>query len=173
MTAKAKDNTVDREVVPTQKMLNDDQLREIDSFDAALALAKELNGALVQASDELGDGFATLRGDEKLRLVGIPCILLDWAFHWSAELDGEFVSVRIAAKTDGGGLLKARISDGSTGIYATLRAYTDRTRQHGGLTARNGLRASTYYVDTATGDIFQEPGPGRKKATTFYIDASA
>lgn len=171
--AKAADNTVTGEVVPTEKLFNEDQLREIDSFDAAMALVQQTLGAVTQASDEIGDGFATIESEEKIRLIGIPCLFIGWQFHWSTENDAEFVSIQVAGRTDGGGLLKVRISDGSTGIYRTIRAYTDRTGKMGGLFARKGLRASKYYVDKTTGEIFQEPGPGRKEATTFYIDASA
>lgn len=151
---------------------DEDALRDLDSFDAAIALTREKLGAeIVAASDVIGNGFSILNGDDKTQLVGLPCMFMGWTFNLGDQ--GEFVSATVVAKAAGGGLIKAIVNDGSTGIYQQLQSYTASTGKQGGLAARNGLRASRYFYDESDGTIYKEGGPGRKAATTFYIDTSA
>src|SRR5258705_6186656 len=98
---------------------NRDQLKSLTSFDEALLLAQEIYGDVVQASAELGDGFEIIPKDDKIQFVKVPMILLSWGFGQGDH--GEFVSIRAVTK-DG---RRVVINDGSTGIYAQLREYTD------------------------------------------------
>lgn len=151
---------------------DDEALLNITDFNAAVALAtQELGGEILSVSDEIGNGFTILNGDDKMQLVGLPCMFMGWTFNVGEQ--GKFVSVTTVAKGAGGALIKAIVNDGGTGIHDQLEAYTARTGKQGGLTARKGLRASSYYYDEESGQTFSDGGPGRKKATTFYIDTSA
>ena len=143
---------------------NEADLRDVDSFDQAIALVQNTLGSVDVASDVLGDGFALLDTKNKAQLVGVPCVFAEWTFN-----DGDFgtfVSARVIARTEVGGVRKLIINDGSTGIAETLAKYTKDTGKTGGLLAPRGLRVSEYeYVDPQTGE--------RKPAKTYYIDTSA
>jgi hypothetical protein len=145
---------------------DDDTLLSIDSFEAAVRLATaEFGGELVAAEETLGNGFTILNGDAKNVLCGVPLVFLGWNFNLGDN--GEFVSAQVVARMPGGGMLKAIINDGSTGVYKQLSEFTQRNGgRMGGMTARGGLTRSDYtYEDTKTGE--------RKPATTFYINTSA
>ncbi|SRR5712691_97158 len=150
---------------------DDTILRDLDSFDAAIALTREKLGAeLVPASEVMGNGFIILNGDDKIQLVGLPCIFMGWTFNLGDS--GEFVSATVVAKS-GSAMIKAIVNDGGTGICAQLREYTRlNSGKQGGLTALHGLRVSRYFVD-GEGQKYKEGGPGRTAAATFYIDTSA
>lgn len=156
---------------------DDAALKEMDSFESAIALVQaELGGTIVPAS-ELGNGFTVLNGDDKVQLVGLPCLFMGWTFNLGDQ--GEFVSATVVAKGAGGSLIKAIVNDGSTGIYKQLRQFTEQSGgKQGGLAAANGLRYSEYYVDTdpkspTYGDVSKVAAEGFKKARTYYIDNSA
>lgn len=155
--------------VAVERRLSDDDLRGIDSFEAAMrAVTGVLGAEIVDASEELGTGFILLDSKEKGQLVGKACIFLSWNFNTSDDVTDdagnptEFVSAQVVVKVNNAGAIERFIvNDGSTGIYRQLRAYTDRTGRTAGLAAKRGLRRSDYKT------------PDGKDATTFYIDTSA
>jgi hypothetical protein len=139
----------------------EEALRNVETFDDAIALAMQEVGDIASADNALGDGFALL--DNKDTLIGKPLLFLSWSFN-NGDF-GPFVSAHVVARVDSGGANKVIINDGSTGIYAQLEAYTKRTGKQGGLLSRKGLRRSDYmYTD--------EKGQERP-ASTHYIDTSA
>lgn len=145
---------------------DDEVLLSLDSFDAAVALAQQtFGGELVKAEETLGNGFTILNGEAKNVLCGVPLVFLGWNFNVGDQ--GEFVSAQVVARMPGGGMLKAIINDGGTGIFKQLGEFTDRNNgQMGGLFARGGLTRSDYkYKDEVTGE--------ERPATTFYINTSA
>jgi hypothetical protein len=154
------------------RRLSDDELRGIESFDDAFRAATVVvpDGNVVDASQELGNGFTLLDKSQKRQLIGRETIFVQWDFHESdtvfrADEDGtkipaEFVSVQAVCKAGKNGAEKFIFNDGSTGIYRMLKEYTERTGRQGGLYAKKGLRVSEY------------DGP-EGRAETFYIDTSA
>lgn len=153
------------EVITRGPQWDDDTLLDIKSFDEAVRLAQEeFGGELVAAEETLGNGFTILNGDAKNILCGVPLVFMGWNFNLGDK--GEFVSAQVVARMPGGGMVKAIINDGSTGVYKQLSAFTKRTGRLGGLTARGGLTRSDYtYTDKDTGES--------KPATTFYINTAA
>jgi hypothetical protein len=150
------------EVAKATPIINTNDLRAIDSFEAAVALAKETHGELAIASQELGDGFTLLGKQDKGRLCGVGLIFVQWQFSESDYVNketgekGEFVAARVVTK-DGG---KYVILDGGFGVAQQLREFTDRTGRMGGLVVERGLRKydgeneehgsfTRYYIDTA------------------------
>lgn len=140
------------------------ELRDLESFDAAVALAQREFGAVDTADQVLGDGFAVLDKATKARLVGVPCLFLSWAFR-PGDFGRPFVSVRVIARGNTGGVSKYILNDGSTGIAEQLASYTQRTGKSGGLVIAKGLRASEYEYEDERGNLIP--------ATTYYIDTSA
>lgn len=143
-------------------MINSADLREINSFEAALALAKNTYGELAIASEELGDGFALT--DNKDQFIKVPIVLVHWTFAASDFVNketgekGEFAVCRVVTKSGG----KFVIIDGGFGIYQQLRDFTDsHDGRTGGLVVERGLRKydgeseefgsfARYYLDTAS-----------------------
>lgn len=154
----------------TTRDWDDNAFREIGSLADALALYRTTVGDdIAVASEELGDGFDRYTEDDKRKLIGVPLFVMEWRFAISDTVQRgdesvEYVTARIVAER-GGKTIKAVFSDGSTGIYRQLRAYTDRTQRTKGLMVPNGLRVSDY--------TFQHPITGEKSpASTFYFDLS-
>lgn len=153
-------------VVIAGPKFDDETLLSLDSFDAALKLAQEtFGGEVVSAEETLGNGFTILNGEAKNVLCGVPCVFLGWNFN--AGDVGEFVSAQVVARMPGGGMLKAIINDGGTGIYKQLLEFTNRNNgRMGGLMARGGLTRSDYK--------YKDPNSGEERpATTYYINTSA
>lgn len=146
--------------------ISTNQLRDINSFDAALELMRETYGsdAVQLASDALGDGFALVK--EKDSLIGVPLAFIMWS-ETSADAPGSlgefgFIAARVITQ-DGRKLV---ITDGSgTGINMQLRQFSADNGRSGGLVAKNGLRRSDY---TFTDDRGKE-----QSASTYYVDTSA
>lgn len=94
-----------------------------------------------QASDVLGDGFQVYSGKEgKTNLVNVPMLVADWSFFVGDFVDaegnkGEAVFVRGITREG----KKVAFTDGGSGIYQTLRQYTDRTGLTTGPILTNGL----------------------------------
>lgn len=142
-----------------------EELRGIASFADVQKLFAEHDIQVVSAADELGDGFQLVSTDEKDQFIGREMMILSWAFGEGdvKKPDGsksEFVAMRFVVAEQGGGVGKYVITDGGTGIYKTLREYTDRTGNTGGLHVKKGLRASRYTNE------FTDDG------VTHYIDLS-
>jgi hypothetical protein len=124
------------------KTFTDDDLRSLVSFDQALALTQQTHGEIVDAERELGNGFRVLDNKDKMKLVGVPILLMDWTFNDGNF--GKFVSVYLAAKNEDGSMGRWILNDGSTGIATMLAEYTQKTDRRGGLLVRGGLRFSEY-----------------------------
>lgn len=159
------------------RLFEEGDLRNIDSFEAALQLAAGVHGDLADASKEIGDGFALLDEAGKRRLVGVPLIFMEWSFY-DGDYGSKFVAARVVARNPDGGVSKYIINDGSTGICDMLAKYQKETGRFGGLVARMGLRASEYTYCAECGsvvnpDIDAEHRRDHKAATTYYIDTSA
>lgn len=137
-----------------------ESLRELQTFEDAIALAtQELNAEIVNSAD-LGDGFALL--EDKAALVGKPMMFITWRF--SIGDYGPFVSAHVMVEESKGKYGKYIINDGSTGIYAQLNDLAETKPGQKTLYSPNGLRRSDFkYVDSS-GES--------KPATTFYIDTS-
>lgn len=130
------------------------------SWDDILSTVAEKEGGIVDAAEELGDGFVVI---EKNKLVGKSFIILNVMFPESDRLDADgsplrFAVVRIITED------KERyvFTDGGSGVYATLDEWCTTAGKTGGLLVRGGLRKSEYtYTD----------GNGRKQpAVTYYLN---
>jgi hypothetical protein len=185
--AKAAQSTKDTAKEPVQPVTevmrvetyNPDALRAVSSFEDAVQLAVDTHGGVAEADKELGDGFTLLDSDDKARLVGVPCLFMEWSFH-PGDFGDVFVAARVVARNPDGSAGKYIINDGSTGIKDVLAKYTDNTGRTGGLFARHGLRASEYQYCEACGKAAPRVGDDEhkaagkhKKAATYYIDTSA
>lgn len=144
---------------------DEDALRELSSFDAAIALATAAHGDMLDASDELGDGFTLLGKDDKGRLENVPMLLLEWAFR-PGDFGTPFVSVRVAARQSDGSVGKYIINDGSTGIAEQLARFTKKTGKMGNLLVKGGLRKSEYDKELPDG----KGGTYTTHATTWYLN---
>lgn len=162
MTESSGNTATSQDVVKTQPQFKTEDYRNMTSFDEAAALVLASYGVISTAADELGDGFALLKKEDKNRLVDVPLLFVAWEFYPSDQgSKGEFVSAHVITKDN----LKFIINDGSTGIYEQLRDFTDTRNVKGGLLAAHGLRKSEYpYTD----DDGKE-----KSATTYYINTAA
>lgn len=163
--------------IPDAVRFDDGDLRSIQSFDDAAALAVAMFGELPSVADMLGDGFALLSKEDKARLVGVPLILLSWDFY-PGDFGSNFAAIRIVARNDDGSAAKFIVNDGSSGIAEMLASYSKQTGRNGGLLARHGFRESNYPYCAecmhAVRDNHLEENAGHKvgRATTYYIDTS-
>jgi hypothetical protein len=147
------------EVMGGASAFDESALRSLDSFESALAMVQEAHGEVVDASDTLGDGFALI--DNKDELVGLPMVLMEWAFR-DGDFGRAYVSVRAVAKTRTG-MLKVIFNDGGTGIAEQLARVTKDTGKTGGMVVGKGLRRSDYDVEI----------DGRQSsASTYYLDTA-
>lgn len=164
---------------------SDEILGAIDSFDAAMGLAEDTFGGVTFAHEEplLGNGFRVANDEDKLHLVGVPLLLLDWTFNESDfGQDRDWVMIHAIQRGDTGQAIKWVISDGGTGIAKDLQSFTEKTGREGGLLVKKGLRVSKYYIDNDSGkalskkEVRQYMIDSPKKlgeAATWYLDTSA
>jgi len=138
-----------------------EQLKAVTNFDEAARLVADVHGPLVTADQEIGDGFAVLTTEQKKLLIGVPLLLMEWAFR-KGDM-GNFVSLRVMARNPDGSVSKYILNDGSTGIAEQLADYQKTTNRIGGMYVAKGLRASEYEIET-------DEGP--KKAVTYYLDTA-
>lgn len=152
-------NRKSQEIEKSHPTIAPEALAEVTSFADAVALAQQVYGQenVVVASDVLGDGFKML--DNKSQLLGVGFFAVSWNFSMGDH--GEFVAVKLVTEDD----RKLVITDGSTGVYAQLAAYSKNTGRYGGLFVRKGLRVSEYTYEDEKGN--------EKDARTFYLDVSA
>lgn len=166
-----------RALASIQQFADDQDLREINSFADALALAETMNETVLSISEELGSGFALL--DDKDKLVKTDFVVIQWRF--TAGDFGGFVSA--ACVTAGGD--KFIINDGSTGIMSQLMELSNKHKRFGGLRVHSGLRKSAYPTCPECGRPMSRDeiecsnekcayeGDKRSQGTTFYLDTSA
>lgn len=169
----------DGAVAVATRAFSDSDLRNIESWDDALAAANEAFGAIPDASTEIGNGFSIAEEDDKRRLCGVPLLLLEWRF--SVGEFGSFVIINAVQKLDNGSVQKWIITDGGTGIARQLSAYQGETGRTGGLGVPKGLRESRYMRDADSGETLTKAEEreyltsNRKMVPghTFYLDTSA
>ncbi len=156
-------NSAAKEVTPFRLDLPVPVLAKIDSFGAAFALAQEIAetvGQKVVFSDELGDGFVGLDRNGKRELLGKRFVMISANFGHDEATQSDFVVCRVVTVDD----KKYRFADGSTGVYAQIRAMVDDKGGFVPIVANKGLRVSEYTTQDAEGKTI--------KASTFYIDES-
>ena len=135
------------------------ELRGLQSLADVQALFESHDIAVVDASEELGDGFALVKNKDQF--IGRGMMVLSWAFGAGDFGEGSgFVAVRFCVQETNGTLGKYVLTDGGTGIYATLKEYTERTGLTGGMYVKNGLRKSEYVTEE------------NENAVTHYLDTS-
>lgn len=160
---------VDASTELTTREWDEGALRDIGSYADAVALYRAMYGDdVVEAADELGDGFDRYSEDDKRKLVGVPLFVMEWRFSISETVQRgdqsvEYVTCRVVGER-GGKAIKAVFSDGGSGIYRQLRAFTDRTDRVRGMMVPNGLRVSDY--------TFTAPDGSKTPASTYYFDLS-
>jgi len=172
--SKGKNST---EVVKTG--FTDDELRGISSFEDAMALAAQEHGPVVSAADELGNGFTVLEEGQKMSVVGVPLMILEWSFN-QGDFGDRYTSIRAVAFYEGVGIKKVVINDGGTGITKQLEDYQERTGRTGGILFKRGLRVSEYPTWPKGHPEANKPIPkgvdipaDAGKAATFYLDTSS
>lgn len=166
-----------RALASLSQFAGDTELRAINSYEDALALATQINGTVLDISEELGSGFVLL--DDKDKLIGEEFALIQWRFT-----DGDWgVFVSAALVTKGGA--KYIINDGSTGIRKMLLDFSQRTHRFGGIKVPNGLRKSDYPTCPECGKPMSRDeivcsnekcgyeGEKRSIGITHYLDTSA
>lgn len=167
--------------VMRNRLFTDNDLSDIESWEQVLAMATAVaeGDVIPNAADVLGTGFRIADEDDKIRLQGVPLVLLQW-FRNDGDF-GTFVSINAVQRHDNGSITKWVINDGSTGIAQQLMAYEAKTGSNGPLAVPKGLRASNYYIDAESGQTLTKTeereylASGRKMvpAHTFYLDTSA
>lgn len=149
----------------------EDEYRDITSMDDAIALFQEKMGAeIVDASEEIGDGFTLI--EDKDKLVGVPLLLLSWNFN-AGDFSQTFVSVRAIARFTAGGDAKVVFNDGGTGIREQLDKFSSKDgRPMGGVFVSHGLRKSEYGLDAENKPVKLNSPESVGKASTYYLDTS-
>lgn len=148
------------DIVQRQRF-NDEDLRNITTWDDLNAMFTEYGADVVSADEVLGTGFELLSTDDKATLVGVPLVLIDWRFNEGDQ--GEFVSIMAASNT-GGVMRKVIINDGSTGIRDQLKTLVGRGIS-GPMLVKKGLVRSDYEYEDDKGV--------KRPATTYYLSESA
>lgn len=149
------------EVQPTESLYPSLSLTELGAIDSYAAAEAAFNSDFVSFS--VGGDYDLL---DKAELVDVPFIVLRWRFAIPGEgkpryksdnnPEGEFVSVECITEND----RKVVFNDGSTGVYAQLKAVSETGRQQGGRCGK-GLRVSEYSYSDEKGN--QIP------AKTYYL----
>jgi hypothetical protein len=145
-------------------VFDSEALKSLSSFDDAMKIVAQAYGRPIEdATEELGDGFTLLDGNNKEILCGLPLIVMEWQFH-AGGFGNKYVSVRVAARHQNGSMGKYIFNDSSApGCAEQLAKYTKDTGKYGGIMIPNGLRKSTYeYDDNGV----------KKTGTSWWIDLS-
>ena len=152
-----------------------DTLRDMTTFDDALAALNAQEIPLRDASEHIGDGFELLDDKEKGQLVGVKFVILD-ASESPGDFGKSFVTVRLMTK-DG---RKCIVNDGSTGIRDQVVQVLQRYGSAAGFVVNNGLRASQYaYCESCK--AISKAGSAScnacghsplSPAVTYYLDTS-
>lgn len=159
-----------------QPRVDDMDLRNISSYDEAVALAEAVHGAVLDISEEIGTGFSLL--EDKAKLEKVAFVVLTWRF--TAGDFGSFASMALVTTAGD----KYIVNDGSTGIHDQLKALSSEKRVFGALRVPNGLRVSDYTTCPACGkpmtrdevdcsnDLCNYSGEERSVGQTYYLDTS-
>lgn len=137
--------------VSQQKMYDDDALRNVRSFDDAVALLASSGVTPVDVTD-YGTGFDVI---DKQRLVDNPFVILEYKFA-KGDFGEEFAIAYVVTESGEKGIL----TDGGTGVCKQLQSLAAQNVWNG-IVCRKGLDRSDYeHVD--------ENGK-RTPATTYYL----
>lgn len=169
-----------RALASLQQFADDQDLREVQSYEDAMRLAESLNETVMEISEELGSGFALL--EDKDKLIKTPFVVIQWRF--TAGDFGGFVSAAVVTK--GGD--KFIINDGSAGIMSQLMELSQKHKRFGGLAVPAGLRKSQYATCpdfdggcgrpmsrdeiTCSNEKCGYEGDKRGQSQTFYFDTA-
>lgn len=165
-----------RALASVQAFAGDTEMRDITSYEDALALAEAVHGQVLDIAEELGTGFVLLT--DKGKLDGQEFVIIQWRF--SAGDFGGFVSAALVTKTGD----KYIINDGSAGICAQLMQFSQEHQRFGGVKVPNGIRSSEYDTCAECGrprskdeavcsnEKCQDETDRRSKGQTFYLDLS-
>jgi hypothetical protein len=115
---------------------SDANLREVQTFEQAFALAEEAWGEVIDISKELGNGFMLVT--DKSVLIDVPFVILSFAFNEGTW--GTFTSVAVVTKDN----RKFIFNDGSTGVCEQLVELAREHKRFGGYLVQGGLSQSTY-----------------------------
>lgn len=140
-----------------------DELRSLNTLEDISTI---LGGQVVNAADEMGNGFTIMEKEQKDRLCGVPLVILSWSVNVGDH--GLFVSAYVAELNKQGQVVgKWIVNDGSmkSGLGQQLKELTDEKGMVRGLFVPNGLRRSDYEYTNDKG----ETAP----TSTYYIDLSA
>lgn len=162
-TVKENGEAVDSTVVAVRNGFSVDELRNIQSMADVEQLFKSHDITVVDAAEEIGDGFALV--NNKDRFIGQQMVLLSWNFAQGDHKDEDgnptvFVAVRFVVQESNGTIGKYVITDGGVGVRKQLQDYTERTGVTGGMIVPKGLRKSEYSNEKAD------------NAVTYYLDLS-
>lgn len=154
------------EVAVSNVSFSADEMRELATFEDVQALFEAHGVTVVNAAEEIGDGFVLLSKDDKPKFEGVAMMLLSWVF---AEGDhkkedgtkGEFVAVRFVTREMNGTIGKYILTDGGTGIYEQLKSYSVRSGNKQAMYVPKGLRVSRYSNEYSDDNV------------TCYLDLSA
>lgn len=167
-----------RDLASVQAFAGDAEMREIASYEDALALAEAVHGDVLDIAEELGTGFVLLK--DKGKLEGQEFVLLQWRFA-AGDFSKGFVSAALVTKTGD----KYIITDGSTGICDQLLTLSQEHKRFGGIKVPLGLRASRYSTCFECGRPMSTDevvcsnekcgyeGDKRGQGETYYLDLSA
>jgi len=127
---------------------SDEDLRNIVDFDAYL---DHLGANALAAEDYIGSGATILLGDDRMRLVGEPFVILQYNFT-RGDFGGYYAYVEVLTKN---GSRYAFMSGAQFSIRDELAAIAIRTQVFNGIVCRKGLKLRTY-------DYPKNPAPGEK-----------
>jgi len=141
----------------TRSPFTTEELKALSSWEESAKLVQSKQLEIIDTHEVLGDGFDLVPTADKIKLVGVKFVILDWIYSQGAQ--GEFATMRIITEHND----KLIVNDGSTGIRDQLHNF-DGMRGKGVIYCPNGLRVSEYdYTDEKTGKT--------SKARTFYLSA--
>lgn len=148
-----------------------DEYADITSMDDAIALLQSKGIIVVEAADEIGDGFLLI--DDKSKLIDIPLLIISWNVN-AGDFSQTFVSVRAIARFGQKEDTKIVFNDGGTGIKEQLEAYAAKykDRPMGGIFVHHGLRASVYGLDKDDQPVKLGSPEAVGKAVTYYLNTS-
>lgn len=152
----------DAKALSRAQQFSDEELRNVDSFESAFALAESMFGEVTDVTQELGNGFTLIT--DKAPLVNTAFVILSCAFN---EGDfGTFASIACVTKAGE----KYIFNDGSTGVHNQLFELILTKKRTGGFLAPTGLNASEY--DTCANKDCLRARPNAMKTCVHCGDTS-
>lgn len=171
-----------KEVAISDVRFDDEQLRNIGTFEEAMAAAAAAYGSVENITDHLGNGFRLLPENEKGRLVGVTFIILYSSINNGNF--GEFASLALVTRNND----RLILNDGGKGIPNNIKDLQNDTKRMGGWAVPHGLRSSEYDCcpehDGGCGKprklselvcpnpLCKNESTLRGKGETFYLDTS-